>query len=233
MALTLDNQIINQLLYRSSDGNDVGLLHGKMGLILFFAFLFKHTNCQIYNDTAEELMDELRKVIHNELPVGFSKGLSGIGWGVEYLIQNGFINDDSLDTCEDIDKRIMEKDPRRITDYSFDTGLEGLLHYVLAHIKGVMLQRSQIPFDETYLFDLYQTVLEIQQDVELSDGFKRISSDYKIFYKNRDTIDYSLKLSTFIDDIRIRKNNNLLDFPLGLKNGLSGYLFKRLNINLL
>ena len=105
--LTLDDQIIYQLLLRSSNGKDIGLLHGKMGLILFFVHFHKHTNCQIYNNTADELMDELLKEIHNALPVTFSKGLSGIGWGVEYLIQNGFINDDSLEVCKEMDNKIM------------------------------------------------------------------------------------------------------------------------------
>lgn len=56
------------------------------------------------------------------MPVDFCSGLSGVGWGVEYLIQNKFVDADSDELLEDIDAKIMEWDVRRIKNgiYTLD-----------------------------------------------------------------------------------------------------------------
>ena len=225
--LNQEKHIIHQLLLRASMGKDIGLYHGKMGLILFFAHYYKHTGLRIYKDTADELMDEVIAEINTELPFGFAFGLSGIGWGIEYLIQNGFYSDDSLDICEEIDKKIMEKDPLRMTDYSLDSGIEGILHYVLAHIKGVISQHAITPFDDSYLVDLYQAVATVKKSVIISKDFKQLSTTYTTFYKDKKTLDYNLKLSSIIGEATI-VNDDLNCFPLGLKDGIAGYLLKPL-----
>ena len=230
MELTLEQHIIHQLLLRSGLDKDIGLYHGKMGIILFFVHYFKQTGQQIYEDTAGELMVNLQKEINSALPVGFANGLSGIGWGIEYLIQNGFSNNDSLEICEEIDRIIMEKDPLRMTDYTLDNGLEGIMHYVLAHIKGVWSQHAILPFDEMYLSDLFQAVKNISQDIELSNNFIQLSSDYSTFYENRTEWNYSFQLSSILENVEI-KNNKLNSFTLGLKKGLSGYLLKKIYEN--
>ena len=56
MELTLDQHIIHHLLLRSSVGIDVGLYHGKMGLILFFVHYFRHTGQPVYDDTADRMI---------------------------------------------------------------------------------------------------------------------------------------------------------------------------------
>lgn len=230
MELTLEQHIIHQLLLRSSMEKDVGLYHGKMGLILFFVHYFRHTGQQVYDDTADELMIELQEGIHTELPVGFAFGLSGVGWGIEYLIQNGFVDVDSLEICEEIDKMIMENDPLKITDYSLDNGLEGILHYVLAHVKGVRSKHFKLPFSEVYFKSLYQAVTTIPNDIELSDTFKSLSANYLSFYESEPKFDYSFQLLPILEDIDIKKNE-LNAIPLGLKKGLSGFLLKKIIAN--
>ena len=232
MNLSLEQRIIQRLLFRSSQEKDVGLYHGKMGLIIFFAQYFKQTGLPVYDDTVDELMDELVNEIHKEFPVGFASGLSGIGWGIEYLIQNGFMEGDSLEVCKEIDRKIMERDIRRITDYSVETGLEGILHYVLLHIKGVIAQHSEMPFDEVYLFDLYRAVSTIPENVQPSNNFKLLSGTYATCYENRTAPDYVPQLS-FITEIWETEGmeemvkSRLKKFPLGLRNGLSGFLLQK------
>ena len=227
MDLNIEQLITHRLLLLSSMEKDIGLFHGKMGLILFFAHYFKQTGLTVYNDTADELMEELIEDIHEDLPVGLTSGLSGIGWGIEYLIQNGFLEGDSLEICREIDKKIMERDPRRISDYSLDTGLEGLLHYVLMHIKSVIAQHSKPPFDTVYLSDLYQAVTKVPHDAEVSENFNRLSSKYAAWVENRTAFDYSLQLSSIIEDSIGMAHNNLSVPPLGLK-GLSGFLLNKI-----
>lgn len=229
MNISLEQFIINQIILRSSMLKNISLYYGKMGIILFLVHYFKHTGQKIFSDIADELMGELTEEFFREkLPIGFGFGLSGIGWGIEYLIQNGFTNDDSLEICEGIDKKILEFDPRRITDYSLDTGLEGVLHYILAHIKGVMFQHAGIPFDETYLYDIYQVILSIPKEKELSENLKLLSTEYVTFYENRKKkLDYKLHISFVVEDVDLNIDF-LNDNPIGLKNGMAGYLIKNL-----
>jgi len=225
MKFTAEQQIIHELLLRSSIENDLGLFYGKTGLVLFFVHYFEQTNNPVFEDTANELVEELMEEIYQELPIGFASGLSGIGWGLEYLIQNGLYKGDSLEICEEIDNKIMEKDLRRMNDYTLDSGLEGLLHYILAHLKGVMTKHAKLPFDEIYLNDLYQTVLNISWKSKFSKDFKILSENYLHFYETRTELNYSLKLSSFIEDMKI-DIKNLHSLPLGLRKGLSGYMLK-------
>lgn len=228
MDLTLKECIVHWILLRSSMEEEIGLFHGKMGLVLFFSHYFKHNGHPVYEDIANELMDELGEKIHSELPIGFSWGLSGIGWGIEYLLQNNFFEGDSLELCEEIDKKIIASDPRTITDFSLETGLEGLLHYILMHIKGIINQHSELPFNEIYLQRLYDATSTILEDDKTTNDLKKLCVIYVAYYKNRTLVDYFPKLTSFIEDITITKDNNFIEFPLGLRNGLAGFLLKKL-----
>ena len=63
-------------------------------------------------------MDEIYEDIHDTLPINFENGYLGIGWGIEYLAEQKFINGDTNEILEDIDKKIMERDIRRVSDMS-------------------------------------------------------------------------------------------------------------------
>ena len=224
---TVEQQILHRLLLHSSTNQATGLYHGKTGLILCLMHYAEQTQKWYYETIAGELIKELTGEIHSGLPGGFASGLSGIGWGIEYLIQNGFMNGNSLDICETIDKKIMEPDLRRMTDLSLDTGLEGILHYVLAHIKGVLAQHGTLPFDETYLSDLYQAVTAIAANEKASEGLKQLAVQYACFYENRTTPDYSMSLSLVVEEMEEVTEEKLGFYPLGLKKGLAGYLLKQ------
>ena len=86
------------------------------------------------------------------MPVGLSFGWCGIGWGVEYLVRKGFVEDDDNEERNKIDEKVMEYDVRRLGDYSLATGLEGISWYVLLRLssgdKGVRIG------EKNYLSDL-------------------------------------------------------------------------------
>lgn len=227
--LSSEQYIIHKLLLLSSMVKDVSLYNGKMGLIIFFAHYFRYTGQQIFDTTCDELLDELNKDIYTMSCVdGFGYGLSGIGWGIEYLIQSGFTDDDSLKICKEIDKKIMKIDPRRMTDFTLDSGMEGILHYVLAHIKGVMVKHSVIPFDKIFLLDLYEKISNILQDTDSSSSIRILCEKYLTFYENKTSLpDYEFKLSLFLDG-NVLVEDDLSKSTFGLKNGLAGFLLKKL-----
>ena len=89
--------------------------------------------------------------MHTEMIWGFESGLCGIAWGIEYLLANKFISGDSNEVLFDIDQKIMEKDLRRITDYSFETGLAGLACYVSLRLIG---KNEETAFDKSFIDEL-------------------------------------------------------------------------------
>ena len=129
-------RIAKLLMLHSSFIGDLGFMNGKMGIALFFYHLSRYTDKKIYDDFAGELIDEIYTEIHNHYPSNFRNGLCGIAWGIEYLIQNQFVEADANEVLYDLDKMIFEWDVRKISDSTLETGLEGIAHYVIARCTG-------------------------------------------------------------------------------------------------
>ena len=129
------NQIANHLILHSWELNDVSLFYGKMGIVLFFAHYARYTGKNIYDDFAGELLENVIENISDTLPIDLGRGLCGIGWGIEYLIQNGFMDAESDDILDEIDQRVMERDLLRVKDLSLETGISGILTYVFMRLK--------------------------------------------------------------------------------------------------
>lgn len=145
-------RITNQIISKSAAVFDSGLLSGKMGLIMYLFHYSKYSDNKLYADFAELLIDDIFEDIHDKMSFTLDKGLSGIGWGIEYILKNNFVEGDSIEILEDIDKQIMKWDIRRIEDETLESGLEGLFHYILYHLP--INNSYQCPFDEVYLNDL-------------------------------------------------------------------------------
>ena len=127
-------RIARHLIVNSSYTDNLGLFDGKIGIVIFFAHLARYSRKKIYDDFAGKLLDEVYAQIHTETPINFKNGLCGIGWSMEYLLQNDFIEGNSNDVLAGIDEKIMERDPLRVCDKSFETGAAGILFYILTRL---------------------------------------------------------------------------------------------------
>jgi hypothetical protein len=223
---TIQQRILHRLLLEAERIKKVGLLNGKMGIVLFFEHYYKHTRQAIYDTAANDLMENILQCTHQELSLGFSDGLCGIGWGVEYLLQNELAEGNSAEICEEIDNSMMNRSPRRMTDLSLTTGLEGLLHYVLAHISGAMKQNQVLPFDEVYLKELFDKIKAIDHK-KATPSFKNLANLYTDFYQQRNNSNYLMTLKPFIDKVSIEEKK-LLSYPITLKNGLASYMLNQI-----
>lgn len=146
-------RIANHLIMHASFMDDIGLYHGKMGVVLFFAHYGRYTGESLYDDFAGELLSEVCEHLYYSLPIDLENGLCGIGWGVEYLLQNGFIEGDSDEILSEIDNKIMERNLQRLNDKSIRTGLEGVVYYVHKRLTSSSRNTTTKPFDEKYLLD--------------------------------------------------------------------------------
>jgi hypothetical protein len=176
-----EQRIIHRLLLNAPFIPSAGLLTGQIGIALAFYAYYKHTDCAAYGDFAGELLDKALEFLAKSVDITFSNGLTGIGWGIEYLIQEGFVDGCGVEICENIDQKIMESDPRRMFDLSLDQGLEGLLHYVLIHISASIKQNVRLPFDSLYLNDLY-TALKQACIEDIPNSFRSLAEVFYVLY---------------------------------------------------
>ena len=155
ISISVDNafleRISRHMIMHASFLPNIGLYHGKMGIVLFFAHYARYTGNTLYEDFAGEILEEVYEGIHRNLPANFEYGLCGIGWGIEYLLQNGFMEGDADEMLAEIDAYVMERDLRRITDHSIRTGLEGILYYINKRINSPSRKTENLPFDDIYI----------------------------------------------------------------------------------
>lgn len=227
--LNKEQRIIHRLLMVSNICQDTGLFYGKTGIMLFFMRYYQYTNNSIFEDVAFDLLDEITNNLNESLSINFESGLCGIAWAINYLIEKRNIEGDSLEICEDIDNKIMETDPCRLSDYSLEKGLGGILLYVLAHIKLVHKQRQKYPFDSEYMHDLYIACSNIRYNKVLSPIVMNLLESYIAFYtKNKLPDDSVWSLSVVVKEISDFEEQKISSYLLGLRQGLSGVLFKDL-----
>lgn len=125
----------NILLLNSSFIKNLGLMHGKMGIAIYFFHLAKETQNVSFRDFAEKLIDEIFEEIDISTPLDFENGLAGIGWGIEYLVQEGFIEGNTDEVLKDIDNQLLLfKDLFR--GMKFPNSLIGLGTYFLKRIQN-------------------------------------------------------------------------------------------------
>ena len=143
--ISTNQKIINTLLLNASFIDNLGLMHGKMGISIFFYHLSRQTGDKIYEDYAGELIDEIYEEITANTPVDFENGLAGIGWGIEYLVQNDFIEADTDDVLEEFDNRIFKEliynTPK---DIGLLYGLTGLGAYFLKRVQNPISRDERI-----------------------------------------------------------------------------------------
>ena len=225
MDLTPDkyHQALAYLTINSSFLGDLGLFHGIMGIVLFFAHYARVTQNKQYEDFAEILLDEIYEEIHWDLPINLENGLCGIGWGIEYLVQHGFMEGNTDEILADIDRKVLEIDPLRISDLSFRRGLTGIIFYVIARLNSYR-ETDKLPFDNSYLESIQQVLNHTANESTAIKFTKRVLCH--VLKGNKIVLSISqLSLST-----NLRFDNTFDKILLGLENGLTGWLWKNYNL---
>lgn len=109
---------------------DPGLLYGKMGMVIFFFHYARFSGQEEYEDIGMKLIESIFENIDRTTPANYASGLAGIGVGIEYLIQNKFIEGDGNEILEEVDGQIFnELIYREKIDCSLKDGLCGLGKY--------------------------------------------------------------------------------------------------------
>lgn len=218
-------RIARHLIVNSSYTDKLGLYDGKMGIVIFFAHFARYIQKKIYDDYAGKLLDEVYAEIHTETPINFRNGLCGIGWGMEYLLQNNFLEGNSNEVLAGIDEKIMERDPLRICDNSFETGAAGILFYIVTRLLSTRKEKNDIPFVPSYLDSWNKVALaESQKQTDLGHF-----SNLFLQWKNNEEVKFTVnKLIPNMLLPSITMDEEYMYLPFGLKNGCAGIGLKNI-----
>lgn len=102
-------KIANMLTLHLHEMEGVGLIDGKMGAALFYYECSRYTGVRTFNDIADDLLDDVLCNSGSIDAVGIEQGFAGIGWGINYLIRNSFV-DASNDLLIDLEQQLFSKD---------------------------------------------------------------------------------------------------------------------------
>ncbi len=105
---TWDFHVPNAVLMQASGSRNYAFLCGKTGLIVYFYYLWSRRNNPMYKRYADRYVEEMADNLFSEMPLGFDRGITGVGWAVDHLIKHGFIEADANEVLADIDDRVRE-----------------------------------------------------------------------------------------------------------------------------
>jgi hypothetical protein len=109
MELTY-SQLLNQLDHMTvGTGANYGLHNGKTGLCIgYFLLADKAEDKTECLHKARTLLDEISDNISGVEALHFSDGLTGIGWGIEWLVQNSYVDANTDEILEDLDDELYK-----------------------------------------------------------------------------------------------------------------------------
>ncbi len=192
-------QITDTLLLNGTLVECPGLIHGKMGIAVFFSHYARHTNNQLFEDYALELIEGIQEQIHGASPTDYERGIAGIGVGMDYLIRNNFLDVDD-DFFDDFDRRMYRAvmyDPWpdlslydglagygsywicRMNDSKNDKYAQDVLKYILKLIEEKIWDVA-----ERYPSDIFSFLYALDKKKQFTDNVK------KIMFRNR-SMDHS------------------------------------------
>lgn len=145
----IESLITHILLHIYEYEDNPGLLTGQMGILLTLAQYSRHFNKPGIELVADFILDNISEHVKRLNDISFSNGLSGICWGIEYLVQFKFMSGPTDTLCKDVDNKIMLTDIMRLPKES----ISGLAKYVWARITSNAMNHIALPFDSNYIND--------------------------------------------------------------------------------
>lgn len=208
--------IINYLALHSMDSpNEVGLFRGQMGYVIALSKYARQHNIPQLETIADFLCDNVFSRAGALRDISFATGLSGICWGIEYLVQEGILDGNAETYCSEVDDEIMKTDVSRVSDFSLESGLGGLWNYVQARLQGNHRANLKTAFDEEYLAK-WTEIIE-SNPTAFPPCSKQIIADRL----NGTLKPTKISVGQFIEDFSDIPTGNL-----SLVNGIAGYMLK-------
>lgn len=193
--------ILNHLILKSSELRNIGLYHGKIGIVLGFLFYSRYSDTPIYAEYAYELLDEVCSELPGVESFDFENGLSGIGWAISFMLKENFVSGEPDEILKELDEKVMGYNMTRIKDTCIRTGLSGVLAYADMRYELADKTHAARPFNPDFCSELC-----LQKE-----------------YYNIQKPDEQFIFSDLFSNMKV--HDILLSRQLGLNNGLASILF--------
>lgn len=91
-----------------------GLYNGKLGMIILFYEYSRYSGDILYEQFADEMLDSVLE-LPDSLPFRFEDGLTGIGWGITYLLREKFIEGDIEEILSQVNEKLANLNSHKTT----------------------------------------------------------------------------------------------------------------------
>lgn len=88
---------IETLLFNEAVNTDCSLLYGNTGMALVYYLAAKHTGNKAFEERGLTLLNHVAEEMETMQQVTYGKGLAGIGWCIEWLVQQALLADTNTD----------------------------------------------------------------------------------------------------------------------------------------
>lgn len=114
---------------------DFSLLNGTIGTAIFLAYYGRYRKSEFHLELAGELITNTIDNLNDAgtLSLTYANGVSGVFWGIQHLIHEGFIEADANELFTDVDELIYKEMISQIKAENFDYlhGGLGMMLYLL------------------------------------------------------------------------------------------------------
>lgn len=214
------DKIYNHLLLNATYLTDYGLYEGKTGCLLFFAHYAKQHGDEVNDEVVSNLIDDIFANVSCMPAYDLKHGVCGIGWAVEYLLQNHLQEGNSDEILFDLDNRIVKNG---INNQIPQADVTGIIKYVATRLTSPCgCTTNNIPYPPAFLQDLYY--IATGEDLNTDAG-----NDLSVIGKVLQSGRYQEKRAILSPDMT--GSASMEKFPhifLSLHNGLSGLGIKLL-----
>jgi len=229
---------IASILLNADLDEQYGLLVGKCGIALFLAYYAKYSKSEKYLERSQSLLEQSFEDVNNgSLYPSYSAGLGGLGWTLEHLVKNNFIELDTDDVLEPMDSYLSDWQNENLKNKDFDylhNGLGASMYFLArgksgeAYLKDVpKLLRANADIDSDFTEVKWQSEIGVDTkklgyNFGLSHGIPSIIGLLTKFAKSDIDRDLSIKLLRGAVNYIVKNglgSTELSEFPYSIVEG--------------
>lgn len=159
--ISLDEVILGEDT-RLKNLNDPFLETGFLGSAIALFYLYRiNNNDNILSDLAESYLNCMRKTLKDKISLEINNGLSGVGLGLTWLVEEGYISGDLNIILKEIDDRIYKYCVKSLSEFNpkYESTYLDMLLYLAIRIKylesekinySIFVRLAQMLYDHIY-----------------------------------------------------------------------------------
>lgn len=105
---TLIRKIANTIVANLQNTSTLGLFNGEVGIALFLYQYARFSKQNLYEEVADELVEDVYAKINKGMGSDLKNGFSGIGLGIKYLIDEKLLEGEIDEILSEIDETLLE-----------------------------------------------------------------------------------------------------------------------------